>query len=165
MEYKLIGRTGVRVSSLCFGTMSFGGDADKATSQALFHRCREAGINFFDCANVYQAGAAEEILGELVGPCRDEIVLTSKVYFSMGKDINAGGASRRHITAAVEASLKRLRTDRLDFYFIHHFFANQNNSRQHDRSQNDGDDESDAGLLFQIVFLFSHARYFIVLAG
>ncbi len=121
MEYTLIGRTGVKVSSLCFGTMSFGGDADKATSQALFHRCREAGINFFDCADVYQAGAAEEILGELVAPCRDEIVLTSKVYFSMGKDVNAGGASRRHITAAVEASLKRLKTDRLDFYFIHHF--------------------------------------------
>ena len=123
MEYKFIGKTGVKVSALCFGTMSFGGDADKATSQALFHRCREIGINFFDCANVYQTGGAEEILGELVAPCRDEIVLTSKVYFSMGKDINAGGASRRHITASVEASLKRLKTDHLDFYFIHHFDA------------------------------------------
>ena len=123
MEYKFIGKTGVKVSALCFGTMSFGGDADKTTSQALFHRCREAGINFFDCANVYQAGTAEEILGELVAACRDEIVLTSKVYFSMGKDINAGGASRRHITGSVEASLKRLKTDHLDFYFIHHFDA------------------------------------------
>jgi aryl-alcohol dehydrogenase-like predicted oxidoreductase len=123
MEYKFIGKTGVKVSALCFGTMSFGGDADKATSQALFHHCREAGINFFDCADVYQAGAAEEILGELVAPCRDEIVLTSKVYFPMGKDVNAGGASRRHIVASVEASLKRLKTDHLDFYFIHHFDA------------------------------------------
>ena len=123
MEYKLIGRTGVKVSPLCFGTMSFGGDADKATSQALFHRCREAGINFFDCADVYQAGAAEEILGELVAPCRNELVLTSKVFFPTGEDVNARGASRRHITASIEASLKRLKTDHLDFYFIHHFDA------------------------------------------
>jgi len=121
MEYRLIGKTGVKVSGLCFGTMSFGGDADKATSQALFHRCREAGVNFFDCANAYQAGAAEEILGELVSTCRDEVILTSKVYFPIGEDINARGASRRHIVASVEASLKRLKTDHLDFYFIHHF--------------------------------------------
>ena len=121
MEYKFIGRTGVRVSTLCFGTMSFGGDADKETSAALFHRCREAGINFFDCANTYQTGGAEEILGELIADCRDEVILTSKVYFPMGKDINARGASRRHIVASVEASLKRLKTDRLDFYFIHRF--------------------------------------------
>jgi aryl-alcohol dehydrogenase-like predicted oxidoreductase len=121
MEYKYIGRTGVKVSALCFGTMSFGGDADKAESRVLVHRCREAGINFFDCANTYSAGAAEEILGELAAACREEVVLTSKVYFPTGEDVNARGASRRHITAAVEASLKRLRTDRLDFYFIHRF--------------------------------------------
>jgi aryl-alcohol dehydrogenase-like predicted oxidoreductase len=75
--------------------MSFGGDADKATSQALFHRCREAGINFFDCADMYQQGVAEEILGELISDCRDELILTSKVYFQMGTDINARGSSRR----------------------------------------------------------------------
>jgi aryl-alcohol dehydrogenase-like predicted oxidoreductase len=107
MEYKPIGRTGVKVSALCFGTMSFGGDADKAASQALFRRCREAGINFFDCANTYSAGAAEEILG---GPT--------------GEDVNAQGASRRNIIASVEASLRRLKTDRLDFYFIHRFDEN-----------------------------------------
>jgi aryl-alcohol dehydrogenase-like predicted oxidoreductase len=121
MEFKSIGRTGVKVSALCFGTMSFGGDADKAESGALFHRCREAGINFFDCANTYQAGAAEEILAGLIADCRESVVITSKVYYPMGEDINARGASRRHITAAVEASLRRLRTDRLDFYFIHRF--------------------------------------------
>ncbi|MBN2086219.1 MAG: aldo/keto reductase [Anaerolineales bacterium] len=121
MEYKYIGRTGVKVSALCFGTMSFGGDADQATSKALFARCREAGINFFDCADMYQAGGAEEILGELVAGCRNELILTSKVYFPQGEDVNARGASRRHITAAVEASLRRLKTDRLDFYFIHRF--------------------------------------------
>ena len=63
MQYKLLGRTGVSVSTLCFGTMSFGGDADEPTSAALFNRCREAGINFFDCANGYAGGRSEEILG------------------------------------------------------------------------------------------------------
>lgn len=121
MDYKFLGKTGVRVSSLCFGTMSFGGDADAETSAAMFHRCREAGINFFDCANTYQGGRAEEILGRLIAPCRDEVVITSKVYFPMSADVNARGATRYHILRAVEDSLRRLSTDRLDVYFIHHF--------------------------------------------
>jgi aryl-alcohol dehydrogenase-like predicted oxidoreductase len=104
--------------------MSFGGDADEETSATMFHRCREAGINFFDCANVYQEGRAEEILGRLIAGCRDELIITSKVYFPMGEERNARGASRRHIMAAVEASLRRLNTDRLDLYFIHRFDQN-----------------------------------------
>jgi len=103
------------------GTMSFGGDADEATSAAMFHRCREVGINFFDCANVYQGGRSEEILGELIADCRDELIITSKFFFPMGQDVNARGASRRHVMAAVEASLKRLKTDYIDVYFIHRF--------------------------------------------
>jgi aryl-alcohol dehydrogenase-like predicted oxidoreductase len=121
MKYKFLGNTGVKVSSLCFGTMSFGGDADEATSAAMFHRCREAGINFFDCANVYSRGRAEEILGKLIKDCRDELVITTKFYGKMGEDINDRGASRYHIHRAIEASLKRLNTDRIDVYFIHHF--------------------------------------------
>ncbi len=121
MEYRTLGRTGVRVSSLCFGTMSFGGDADAETAAAMFRRCREAGINFFDCANTYSQGRAEEILGRLIAGCRDEIVLTSKFGFPTGADINAGGSSRRHAMLSVEASLKRLGTDRLDLYFVHRF--------------------------------------------
>jgi len=121
MEYKILGNTGVKVSSLCFGTMSFGGDADEATSETTYHRCREAGINFFDCANVYSGGVAEEILGKLVAGERDQLVLTSKVYFPAGPDINARGAHRYHIRQAVEGSLRRLGTDRIDVYFIHHF--------------------------------------------
>ena len=121
MDYRFLGKTGVQVSPLCFGTMSFGGDADEETSAAMFHRCREVGINFFDCANVYQGGRAEEILGRLIAPCRDEVVITSKVYFPMGNDVNARGATRYHILRAVEASLKRLGTDRIDVYFIHRF--------------------------------------------
>ena len=121
MEYRILGNTGVKVSELCFGTMSFGGDADETTSAAMFHRCREAGINFFDCANVYQGGRSEEILGELISDCRDQVVITSKVYFPMGDDVNAGGSNRYHIMNAVEGSLRRLNTDRIDLYFLHRF--------------------------------------------
>ncbi|MFL7838964.1 MAG: aldo/keto reductase [Candidatus Promineifilaceae bacterium] len=121
MEYKLLGNTGVRVSQLCFGTMSFGGDADEETSAAMYRRCRDTGINFFDCANVYQRGRAEEILGELMAYERDELVITSKFRFPMGDGPNQSGASRRHMMASVEASLKRLNTDRIDLYFVHRF--------------------------------------------
>ncbi len=119
MEYRTLGKTGVQVSSLCFGTMSFGGDADEATSAAMYQRCRDAGINFFDSANVYNNGRSEEILGKLIAGSRDELVITSKVNGRMGKDINARGLSRRHIMLAVEDSLRRLNTDRIDLYFAH----------------------------------------------
>jgi len=104
--------------------MSFGGNADEETSKAMFHRCREAGINFFDTANVYSQGRSEEILGECLADCRDEMVITTKVFYPMGKDINARGLSRRHIMREVEKSLRRLKTDRIDFYFVHLFDEN-----------------------------------------
>jgi aryl-alcohol dehydrogenase-like predicted oxidoreductase len=124
MEYSTVGKTGIQVSSLCFGTMSFGGDADEETSKAMFKRCREAGINFFDTSNVYSQGRSEEILGECIADCRDEIVLATKVFYPMGNDINARGLSRRHIMLEVENSLRRLKTDRIDFYFVHSFDEN-----------------------------------------
>jgi aryl-alcohol dehydrogenase-like predicted oxidoreductase len=124
VNYKLLGRTGIKVSALCFGTMSFGSIADEAESAKMFHRCRDLGINFFDCANVYAGGRSEEILGDLMADCRDELVITSKVVGAMGKGINDQGASRRHIQMAVEASLKRLKTDRVDVYFLHKFDDN-----------------------------------------
>jgi aryl-alcohol dehydrogenase-like predicted oxidoreductase len=104
--------------------MSFGGDADEATSAALYARCRDAGINFFDCANTYAGGRSEEILGRLVRGSRNDLILTSKFYFPSNADINARGASRRNMKLAVEASLKRLDTDYLDVYFVHHFDEN-----------------------------------------
>ncbi|MEP3278284.1 MAG: aldo/keto reductase [Stappiaceae bacterium] len=119
MQYKSLGRTGVKVSQLCFGTMSFGGDADEATSAELYKATREAGINFYDCADVYSNGRAEEILGDLVAHERDDLIITSKVFGKMGGGVNDGGTNRRHIALAVEASLKRLKTDRLDVYFVH----------------------------------------------
>ena len=121
MNYKILGDTGVKVSTLCYGTMSFGGDADEAASEAMFHRCREAGINFFDCANTYAGGRSEEILGGLIASCRQEVVITSKVYFPTGEDVNARGASRYNIMNSIEGSLRRLKTDHLDVYFIHRF--------------------------------------------
>ena len=121
MKYKTLGNTGVQVSGLCFGTMSFGGDADEATSAQLYKRCREAGINFFDCANVYVGGRSEEILGKLMAAERQDLVITSKVYYPTGEDVNERGASRRNIMLAAEKSLKRLNTDWIDVYFIHHF--------------------------------------------
>lgn len=121
MEMRTLGQTGIKVSELCFGTMSFGGIADEETSASMFHRCREAGINFFDCANVYQKGTAEKILGDLIKDCREEVVITSKFYFPMGDDPNARGGSRKHIMSSVEDSLRRLQTEYLDLYFIHHF--------------------------------------------
>ena len=123
MEYRVLGRTGVKVSQLCFGTMSFGSTADEEASAAMFHLCREAGINFFDCANVYAAGRSEEILGKLIADCRDDLVITTKVASAAGDDVNASGLSRRHILMAVEDSLRRLGTDRIDVYFFHKFDA------------------------------------------
>lgn len=121
MEYKIVGRTGIKVSPLCMGTMSFGHIADKKTSFEMYSRCREEGINFFDTADLYADGRSEEILGECISGHREEVVLTSKVYNPTGEDINARGLSRKHIIKAVEDSLKRLDTNYLDFYFFHQF--------------------------------------------
>ena len=121
MKMKLLGRTGVSVSELCFGTMSFGGDADEATSAAMYKAVRDAGINFFDCANEYNKGKSEEILGRLAKSHRDDLVLTTKCFNPTSPDVNARGASRRHVVQAVEASLKRLQTDRIDVLFLHRF--------------------------------------------
>ncbi len=121
MIYKFMGRTGIKVSAIAYGTMSFGGDADEATSRALFQACRDAGVNHFDCADVYAGGRSEEILGRLVKDCREEVLITSKAYFATSKDVNAMGASRRHIQRSLERSLRRLQTDRVDIYYVHRF--------------------------------------------
>src|SRR5262249_40821791 len=116
-QYRTLGRTGVRVSPLCMGTMTFGDPADEAESARMLNRCRELGINFFDCANGYASGRSEAILGRLLAGCRDDLVITSKVGFPQGEGVNDQGASRRHIQQQVEISLKRLNTDRIDVYF------------------------------------------------
>ncbi len=121
MKHKPLGRTGVQVSELCFGTLSFGGDADEATSKAMYQTCRDAGINFFDCADQYNDGRAEEILGALIQGHRDDLVITTKCFNPVSDDINARGTSRRQVVRAVEASLRRLKTDRVEVLFLHQF--------------------------------------------
>ena len=121
MEYRSLGRTGVQVSELCFGTMSFGGDADVETSAAMYAASRDAGINFFDTANTYNAGESERVLGRLMKGHRDDLVIATKCFSPQGDDVNARGSSRRHVTKAVEASLRRLGTDRVEVLFLHQF--------------------------------------------
>ncbi len=111
----------VQVSSLSFGTMTFGGEADERESAEMYKKCREIGINLFDCANFYNDGRAEEILGRLIKHERKDVIVTSKACLPIGKDINAQGLSRRHIMHAVDDSLKRLQTDYIDIYFMHKF--------------------------------------------
>lgn len=119
MNYRVLGRTGVRVSQLCFGTMSFGGDADEAMSARMYRACRDAGINFFDSADQYNKGRSEEILGELGRGHRDELIIATKCFNPIGDDVNARGNSRRHVSRAVERSLKRLQTDRVEILYLH----------------------------------------------
>ncbi|HVP08607.1 MAG TPA: aldo/keto reductase [Burkholderiales bacterium] len=123
MKFKPLGRTGVQVSELCFGTMSFGGDADEAASAAMYRATRDAGINFYDCADQYSKGKSEEILGRLMKGHRDQLVIATKCFNPVSDDVNDRGTSRRHVVRAIEASLKRLQTDRVDVLFLHQFDA------------------------------------------
>jgi aryl-alcohol dehydrogenase-like predicted oxidoreductase len=131
MHYRLFGRTGLYVSELCFGAMTFGGkgfwevvgktpqdEADRLVGVAL-----DAGINFFDTADVYSEGESERILGKALGPRRRDIVLATKVRGRVGPGPNQVGLSRRHIHEAIDGSLKRLGTDWVDLYQIHGFDA------------------------------------------
>ncbi|WP_187696404.1 aldo/keto reductase [Xanthovirga aplysinae] len=121
MEYKRLGNTGLKVSSLCFGTMTFGQEADEALSKKIYAVCRDYGVNFFDCANVYAGGESERILGNLIKEHRDEVILATKAYYPISRDINGKGGSRFHLTQALRDSLKRLDTDYIDVYYVHHF--------------------------------------------
>lgn len=111
--------TGLNVSRLCFGTMTFGGQVDEPTSLRMFNRCLEEGINFFDTANAYTGGESERLLGKALKGHRDQIVLASKVFNKVGEGPDDAGLSRAAILKAVDASLKRLDTDYLDVYYLH----------------------------------------------
>jgi aryl-alcohol dehydrogenase-like predicted oxidoreductase len=131
MQYRNLGATGLRVSELCFGTMTFGGDGmyqpigstDQAEADRLVGACLDAGVNFFDTADVYSMGRAEQILGKALGARRREVVLATKVRGRTGPGPNAVGLSRGHILDSVESSLRRLGTDYIDLYQIHGFDA------------------------------------------
>ncbi len=129
MNYRVLGRTGLLVSELCFGAMTFGGKGMFAVAgtlgqpeaNKLVARALDAGINFFDTANVYSEGESEKILGQALGARRKEIVLATKVRGKMGPGPNDVGLSRKHILDAIDASLTRLNTDYVDLYQIHGF--------------------------------------------
>ena len=119
MEYRLFGRTGVKVSPLCLGTMNFGNPTDETDSIKIIHAALGAGINFIDSADVYNAGVSEVIVGKALVDRRETVFLATKAHFKTGEDINDQGNSRRHILRAVEASLRRLQTDYIDLYQMH----------------------------------------------
>jgi aryl-alcohol dehydrogenase-like predicted oxidoreductase len=121
-----LGRTGLKVTPICLGTMTFGRQADEATAHAIMDRALDGGVTFFDSADVYPQGAdetgrTEEIIGTWLPAHRQEIVLATKCVGRMGPGANDTGANRRHIVDAVHASLRRLRTDWIDLYQMHSF--------------------------------------------
>ncbi|ABW13983.1 aldo/keto reductase [Parafrankia sp. EAN1pec] len=121
MDYRVLGRTGVRVSPLCLGAMMFGtwGNQDHDDSIKIIHRALDAGVNFVDTADVYSAGESEEIVGKALAGRRDDVVLATKLYMPMGPGPNRRGLSRRWIVTEVENSLRRLGTDWIDLYQVH----------------------------------------------
>jgi aryl-alcohol dehydrogenase-like predicted oxidoreductase len=127
MEHRQLGRSGLRVSPLCLGTMGFGGAGnfanvgtiDVAGARRQIDLCLDAGVDFVDTADVYSSGASEEIVGEAIAGRRDRIVLATKARFRMGAGPNDAGLSRHHLIRACEASLRRLKTDYIDLYQVH----------------------------------------------
>lgn len=119
MEYRLLGRTGVRVSPLCLGTMNFGAGSSEAESTRIIDMALDAGINFVDTADVYNAGESERIVGRALAGRRDRVVLATKEHERTGDGPNDAGNSRLHILSACDASLRRLGTDYIDLYQVH----------------------------------------------
>jgi aryl-alcohol dehydrogenase-like predicted oxidoreductase len=119
-EHRFLGRTGLRVSTLCLGTMTFGRESSEADSHAILDRFVDAGGNFIDTADVYAESASEQIIGKwLARRNRDDVVLATKVRFPMGEGPNDLGLSRKHILSNIDASLRRLQTDYVDLYQVH----------------------------------------------
>ncbi len=119
MEPVTLLHTDLNVSRLCFGTMTFGSQVNEADAIKIFDRCLDAGINFFDTANVYNQGASETILGKALRGCRDKVILASKVRGKMGEGPDESGLSRAAIYRAVDESLRRLHCDHVDIYYLH----------------------------------------------
>ncbi len=119
MEYRSLGRSGLRVSPVCLGTMMFGGQTSSADSGRIIEKAREAGVNFIDTADVYNDGRSEEVVGSAVMPNRSHWVLATKVANATGPGPNDRGLSRRRVMEAAEASLRRLKTHWIDVYYLH----------------------------------------------
>lgn len=119
MEYRTLGRSGLKVSPLCLGTMMFGGQTEEPEAARIIADARERGLNFIDTVDAYNDGRSEEVVGRAIAPDRDAWVLATKVANPMGPRPNDRGLSRAHVIRACEASLRRLGTDRIDLYYLH----------------------------------------------
>lgn len=119
MEYRSLGRSGLKISPLCLGTMMFGGQTDETLSSRIISKAHEAGINFIDTADMYNEGRSEEVTGRAIAPRRSSWVLATKVANPVGPGPNDRGLSRKHIIEAAESSLRRLGTDWIDIYYLH----------------------------------------------
>lgn len=119
MQYRQLGRSGLKVSPICLGTMMFGGPTDEATSKRIIDKALDAGINFIDTADAYSKGGSEEVVGRAISGNRNAFVLATKLANPMGSDPNRGGLSRRWVLQAADESLKRLGTDHIDVYYLH----------------------------------------------
>jgi aryl-alcohol dehydrogenase-like predicted oxidoreductase len=119
MEYRHLGKAGVKVSPLCLGTMMFGGQTGAAESIRIIHQALDMGINFLDTANMYNAGQSEVVVGKAIADRRHEVVLATKGRQKMGEGPNEAGGSRLHLMRELDASLKRLKTDVIDIYYYH----------------------------------------------
>ncbi|MFC4777690.1 aldo/keto reductase [Paenibacillus sp. GCM10023252] len=119
MHYRLLGRSGLAVSELCLGTMTFGNSTSEQDSTEMIHRFLDRGGNFLDTADVYVQGRSEQIVGQAIKNRRSEVVLATKVRMTTSPDMNGVGLSRKHIMDGVEASLRRLDTDYIDLYQVH----------------------------------------------
>jgi len=120
MEYAKFGNSGIQVSRLCLGFMDLPNRVEEDEAIGVVHAALDHGINFIDCADAYGRGHGEEVLGRALKGHRDDVVLATKFWVRMGKGPNTGGCSRLHIMQAVEASLRRLQTDYIDLYMLHH---------------------------------------------
>lgn len=121
MNYHYFGSTGIQVSEVCLGTMTFGNEANEAISHKLMDIAFDAGVNFFDTADIYNKGDSESIIGSWMGEKRNELILATKTHYPTGTGLNDKGSSRRHIMLGVEASLQRLKTDYVDILYLHHW--------------------------------------------
>src|SRR3954466_14614921 len=150
MQYRQLGRSGLKVSPICLGTMMFGGPTDETTSTRIIATAREAGINFIDTADAYSSGNSEQVVGRAISNNRHNWVLATKLANPMGEDPNRGGLSRRWVLQAAEESLKRLGTDYIDIYYLH----KEDHSTPLDETVRDGrTDPERQGALFRSIEL------------
>ena len=121
MNYRNLGKSGLKVSQICLGTNNFGGQVSERVSIEIINKAIDCGINLIDTADMYTRGKSEEIIGRAIKDRRDEVIIATKVGFKIGKGPNEGGLSRKHILCQIERSLKCLETNFIDIYYLHRF--------------------------------------------